>query len=173
MQFLRIIGLAIAAIFAGAAMPAVDRRSARDQAVKNMNAVAQDWELEAIRSRPSNEEITSLFANLVETISSTECSRLLTAATAWMDNGGCKLDTAKLEQPLAEVEEEPSPLGDTPVLHHAIQNDERAGFRLESLAFMLTFNCFTFLAGPDLWGAFHTWVQERAGHLFQGVPSRT
>lgn len=38
----------------------------------------------------------------------------------------------------------------------------REAFRLRAKAFMLTFNCVAFAISPELWAAYHAWVQERS-----------
>lgn len=147
-----------------ASMPNLDRRQSRVEVVQTLNSLAGASGLAAVKSRPSQEEVAALFAQLCQKVSCQSAgfrTDLLSAAESWTANGGCRLDMSRLAEPEAgEPEDVEAVEGQRPLPGHAVHLAGAKDFRLRSRAFMLTFNALCFLASPDLRAAFQLWVED-------------
>ena len=72
------------------------RRGCRDQTVKDWNELADQHGIGTVKTRPTTVEVVDLFENLAGAVPGDEILRLKALAETWMENGGCKLDLAKL-----------------------------------------------------------------------------
>ena len=65
-----------------------DRRSERTRATKMFNELAQEFELEELRSRPSATDVVALFESLLRKLSQDRYEEVFAARDLWCDNGG-------------------------------------------------------------------------------------
>ena len=134
------------------------RRGRREEAVTALNELAQGVGIDTLHIRAPGAAVKQLFLKLLQNIGDDELDNLRVARTLWCENGG---------QALPEVERKPAPTGDdeAPVPGHGTLQQSfykaKGGFRLQSKAFLLTFNCLAFVHSQELWSAFKAWVQDR------------
>ena len=143
-------------------MPANERRSAREQAVKDFNSLAARVDLQPLTSRPDPAAVVALYGSLCGAVGAADVATLRAACKLWCGNGGASLDESLLPGDAAAVDDVDFPGGEEPVRgHRRLHAARKPAFRLRAKAFMLTFNSLLLVANPELWSAFHTWVEER------------
>ena len=134
-------------------MAKYDRRKERNGAVGDLNGLAEEAGLDKVDYR-----VADLYVRLAAAgLPPSSIERLRSARARWCDNGGGELDEGLLAGEAPEDDEEGVPG------HYEVRAKRGKPFRLRARAFMLTFNSLAFTLSPDLWLAFHQWVQERIG----------
>ena len=127
-----------------------ERLSTRREAVRTLNAMVRELELPDTALLPRRTFDNEAVEKLVKTLerrctSDAQTDRVRAVAQKWQRNGG------RFSAEVVEV-------CDTPILpKHRIL---KPYFRLQSKAFMLTFNGRSIT--PETWPSFDVWVQERA-----------
>ena len=162
--------LAVASATSGSAMTdrsqKSDNRCNRDAALRALNEVAAALGLDAVALRAKSPEIVAFYKNLCASLPHEHVPAVRAATVKWSDSGGAQLpDKAltKLEQQL----DDNLPDGDGEIASHRVLQQQyygarRGAFRLQSKAFMLTFNALAFVASPELWAEYQSWVEEQA-----------
>jgi len=136
-----------------AAMPANQRRDARDRALKLLNTLATRAGLQALPGRSAGDDVVKLYQSLCATITAEGIEMLQEARQLWCENGGANLE-ASLVLGLDDRERDESfPGGEEPVPGHVRRH---GAFRLRARAFMLTTAC-------NLWRTRHNGPPSRPG----------
>ena len=138
-----------------------ERRGQRTAAIKALNALAEEFELDAVPVRPAPQEVVDLYSALCDAVPAERAPELCAARDLWTSNGGGGTFSA-VPGHGAEEDAGDGPDGRERVPGHAeCRAQSGQAFRLKSKAFMLTFNCLAFVASPQLWQEFHSWVEDR------------
>ena len=136
-----------------------ERRGRREVAVKTLNCLAEEFEVDAISARPKVEDAVNLYTTLCDTVPAERAAELCAARDLWIANGG---GGAFPEAPGADQDAEDGPDGrERDPGHSECRPLAGQAFWLKSKAFMLTFNCLAFVASPELWQAYQAWVEDR------------
>ena len=142
----------------------IERRTAREKAVKGLNQLACHCEEEPVKARPTNDEVVGLCKRLAASLPQERRSELQQLRDQFQENGGCG-DFPDLPDPALEVVATENADQVLPS-HSLLRATVKKAFRLQSKAFMLTFNCLHFVASTELWTAFQKRVEDRA-HEFK------
>ena len=141
-------------------------RCGREVAVRSFNSVALELRLSTLSSRPSADAVTQLWVRLCKAAVPAHYETLETARKEWLQNNGGGLLPANLlhGQAFDDVDHGSEVLDGHRTLAAAppVPKGKKAGFRLRSKAFMLTFNSTAFKEGTELWDEFLEWVRGRA-----------
>ena len=144
-------------------------RTARENAVKKFNELAEGLGLDTVPVRAKTDDAVALYKSLCKKIAPDMLEHLLAAREEYVSHGG----TAELPEELAQrAQEQQTKQADVdgPVSAHrhvgqSFYEPGRTSFRLHSKAFMLTFNSSSFAATWLCWQSFLAWVKERAQHF--------
>ena len=144
-------------------------RAARAAAVKTLNELAEDVQVERVSTRPTPGDFTKLWAKLWEAAPQEHRDRLRSARDAWRENGG----SGEFPEPstggaAATLAPESEQVASDVLEHHRVLQQTfyaapaaKKAFRLKSRAFLLTFNSMEFSADAELWKAFLLWIMDR------------
>jgi hypothetical protein len=141
-------------------------RLAREAAVKKLNEVAEGVGIDIILVRAGAAEVSNLYKELCGKISEDKVDVLLAARGQYVDHGGGgDLPPELAERVRLTTDSQADTDGLVSAHRHVTQsfyNASRKAFRLQSKAFMLTFNSIVFVASLECWKSFVAWFQERA-----------
>lgn len=136
------------------------RRSKRDTAVALFNELAAECGAEPVDYRPSAADLKELFKKLLHDLSDESLDKLREARETWCSNGGA--DLPEIVRPtLADGSDGTGVVVGHRTLQQAFYNNLKGSFRLQSKAFMMTFNSLEFEATEALWTRFVEWVKDR------------
>ena len=140
-------------------------RLGREAAIRSLNAVARDLDLNTLPCRPSPDAVTQMWGRLCKAAVPENYEALEAARTGWLqNNGGGSLPTDLLHgEAFDDVDHGSGVLEGHRTLAAAlpVPKGKKAGFRLRSKAFMLTFNSIAFKEGKELWDEFLGWIHTR------------
>ena len=134
-----------------------NRQAQRRAAVRLLNELATEVGVPKVSVKAGSENVLTMVRALDRRCSDSDRSeRLRAVLESYVQNGG-QLPVKLRPQPEAGDNAQPAPV----LLQRHRVLDE--GFRLQSKAFMLTFNSKEFTAGT--WQPFRTWVKAKARKL--------
>ena len=129
------------------------RRGIRDKCVKDFNKLAVQNGLIPLSSRPSGSEVERLFGELADALDADGSKELLETRQRWVDNGGAGTlpeQVSETDATAGNVETDLVEDGAIPA-HKILETARTSSFRLQSKAFMLTFNSSEFETLSNLW----------------------
>ena len=151
------------------------RRRKRAGAIRCFNRLAKEYGLSEVPVRPGAEEIQSLYADICEKAKPDHLDDLTNARLEWCSNGGADLDLGLLLHPSVPAGDGDDdddddagigPDGAEPLpCHTEVTSAPRKPFRLQSRAFMLTFNSLSFALSIAQWKNFRAWVVLKAAEF--------
>lgn len=142
----------------------LEPRAGREAAIRALNAVAHDLGVQQISCRPSPDEAAELWAHICKVATEEHHGALEAARAGWLEHNGAGVMPESLLH--SGVADDSSDLVES---HRTLlagpaqgKKKKKAGFRLRSKAFMLTFNSTTFQPSRALWDDVLAWVKDRA-----------
>ena len=136
------------------------RRSKRDTAVALFNDLAAVCGAEKVTYRPSSPELKELFKKLLHDLPDESLDKLREARETWCSNGGTELPEV-VRATLADGSDDTGVVVGHRTLQQEFYNKSKGSFRLQSKAFMMTFNSLKFEPTAALWTRFVGWVKDR------------
>ena len=146
--------------FAQAMTDKTVRRAGRDEAVACFNSLADSCGVEEVGYRPKAAEVQALFGQLLACLSDDDLDKFREAREKWCSNGGCELPQVT-RQRSGEGGNEDGTLAGHRTLQQEFYKTKKGAFRLQSKAFMMTFNSILFVASAEFWVEFVDWVKDR------------
>ena len=143
------------------------RRTKREEALATFNELAEAVGLARVGYRATGAEVKQLFGELVDGVTEDDFPKLRGARDLWCSNGGTELPAAIRGQKPEDIGLDGGNDGGPVAGHRTLQQEfynkkTKGGFRLQSKAFMMTFNSLAFVVSAEFWMEFLTWVKERA-----------
>ena len=141
----------------------LELRTGREAAIRALNAVAHDLGVKQISCRPVAGEVVKLWERVCKVATADHHDALETARAGWLEhNGGGALPESMLHGGVVDSNSDMVNNHRTLLATPAKGKKKKIGFRLQSKAFMLTYNSQTFQAGQAFWDGVLAWVKDRA-----------
>lgn len=142
----------------------IDWRTGRERAVRELNSIASKLGVPETTCRPSSHDMVKLWEGVCAAAGPEHHEALEAARATWLEHhGGGDLQQALLHvdgsDDSSDLLENHRTLTEARALGNA---GKKTGFRLQSKAFLLTFNSSSFDAGDALWEEFLAWVRNQA-----------